>query len=302
MSSELQTVNGEYRFDCGMRDCSQSWAGEDLASISKRVAWHYNVEHGSSLRNNYERIDTVERGGDRVHENIFQIERIPIYVTAFDVMERIGKEDGMAVISDSLDVCTNCMSVLDDTSTAVDTSESEFGDPKWRCQSCDRKLTIKAKQAENQQLDEFIADGGAKSTSNDNTTGATSQTIKQIESHLYAAMNDGEMNRLAHGHVAKAFKLLEKLSSGAVSESKSDSEGQRNSIDYLESSFLDTELYPDPDELEERVREHASERFDFPFDTSPKTWEIRHIWMENCVVHYRVGHELNIIGGVDDGC
>jgi len=112
------------------------------------------------------------------------------------------------------------------------------------------------------------------------------ESLTKVESHLYAALNDGEMDDLAHGHVAKAYKLLDD-----DSEDSEEQHGPPADAD-VHGSFVARDLYPDYDDLHERVREHASERFDYPsIDTSSETWEIVYVGLEDGVVLYKVEHE-----------
>jgi len=151
-------MSDTYRFDCPL--CSTSWNGDKLSRIADRVAWHWNKEHNGELRHSYDRIDTVERGGHNVHGNEWTVERIPIYVTAFDVMERIGQEDGMAVPPEKGNTCDECYRFLRQYHEHEVIEESVVGNDTWRCQDCADRLEYERKQEENQQLTEFATDGG----------------------------------------------------------------------------------------------------------------------------------------------
>jgi len=98
-SDDISTAGPDhdvFRFECSRRDCSTIFAGDELASIAKRGARHLNREHGDSFHTT-EQFDTIERGGHQVHGNEWAVTRIPQYVTAFDVLERIGAVDGLLV-------------------------------------------------------------------------------------------------------------------------------------------------------------------------------------------------------------
>ena len=126
--------------------------------------------------------------------------------------------------------------------------------------------------------------------------GESDERLGQIEAHLYSAINDGEMDDLAHEHVSRAYKLL---------GTDADDFDEEHTRDDVHGSFVARDLYPDYDELHQRVREHASERFDaagleipsdgdaeaFDVDTSPGTWDIKYVCLEDGVVLYRVEHE-----------
>jgi hypothetical protein len=147
-------MSDRYRFECPL--CGDIYSGKEISTIARNAAWHWNKEHGDELRHTYEQIDTVERGGHQLHGNEYSVERIPIYVTAFDVMERIGKSDGMLVPADGTNVCHRCCRVLeyDDERVEVDTSGLN---EKWRCVSCDEELDIQRRESENQQITEWVA-------------------------------------------------------------------------------------------------------------------------------------------------
>jgi hypothetical protein len=113
-----------------------------------------------------------------------------------------------------------------------------------------------------------------------------SETLERVEAHLYSALNNGEIGDIPHKHVSRAYKLLRTVSmegEDKESESVKDSHG----------FFHDEELYPDYGVLHERVKRHASRRFEVEgVDTSPETWEVTYVCLEDSVVHYRVEHEI----------
>lgn len=151
----MRSATERYKFDCGM-DCGKTWSGDDLARIAKNVAWHWNKEHNDELKHAHRQFDEVERGGHHLHGNEYSVERIPIYITSFDVMQRIGKEDGHAVPAESEDVCKDCNEVIRDTSDAVLLEESVLGD-EYRCSDCDEEREIERKASENEQITEWVA-------------------------------------------------------------------------------------------------------------------------------------------------
>lgn len=129
----------------------------------------------------------------------------------------------------------------------------------------------------------LITDGGAEQS----TSGA--DRLEKIEAHLYSAINDGDLDDVAHEHVARAYKLLGG-GSGDDGDDGDDPASFREADTH--GSFIARELYPDREELHQRVKEHASERFEIEgIDTSPETWEINYIGLEDGVVLYNVEHE-----------
>ena len=117
------------------------------------------------------------------------------------------------------------------------------------------------------------------------TTDGTDR-LRKVEAHLYSAMNDGDLDDVAHDHVARAYRILDVVDGGP----KESAETAKD--DPVHGSFVARDLYPDYDELHHRVRKHASERFGMEgFDTSPETWEIKYVCLEDGVVLYRVEHD-----------
>ena len=147
-----------FRFECSRRDCSTIFAGGELASIAKRAARHLNREHGDSFHT-YDQFDTIERGGHNVHGNEWTVTRIPQYVTAFDVMERIGEVDGLLVPAEDGETCSQCYHVIHDDAARVDLDETERVDPdttaEWWCEWCVAEREIEAQAAANASLNDF---------------------------------------------------------------------------------------------------------------------------------------------------
>jgi|AntDeeMetagen134_2_1112570.scaffolds.fasta_scaffold06208_1 predicted small metal-binding protein len=148
----VQTTVPTYKFGCPQ--CNHSFSGDDLAQIAENVAWHWNKEHNSDLRHRYEKIDTVEMGGHNVHENDWNITRIPIYLTSFDVIGRLGAEDGRAVQPDGEAICKDCLEYLPDEDDRVEKAPNAYY-PEFLCQDCADQEEVEEKQDENRSLGEF---------------------------------------------------------------------------------------------------------------------------------------------------
>lgn len=115
---------------------------------------------------------------------------------------------------------------------------------------------------------------------------ADTERLETVEAHLYSAINDGDLDDVAYEHVARAYELL----GGGVQDSD-DEPGEFREVE-THGSFVARDLYPDRDELHQRVKEHASERFEIEgIDTSPETWDIKYIGLEDGVVLYNVEHQ-----------
>lgn len=145
-------AGAEIPFECTM--CDESWSPKTLPRLGNIAAWHWNKEHGNDLKHDHERIDTVERGGHHLHENRYSVERIPIYITAFDILENLGTIEGHVRPADGMQVCTRCMTVLDpsDDFDVVD----EIGDfEQCICADCQREKEIERRREENVSLDAF---------------------------------------------------------------------------------------------------------------------------------------------------
>lgn len=143
-----------YRFECGL-DCGRTFKGDDLPKIARSVAWHWNKEHNDELGYSKKQIDTVERGGHHVHGNEYTVERIPIYLTSFDVMERLGLEDGHAVLPDDEDFCMECHQHIPDRKSAEVVEENVLSSDDLLCEECRDDYHREQKQENNRQLGEF---------------------------------------------------------------------------------------------------------------------------------------------------
>jgi hypothetical protein len=147
-----------FRFECSRRDCSKVFAGDELASIAKRGARHLNEEHSDSF-STYEQFDTIERGGHRVQGNEWTVTRVPQYVTAFDVMERLGDLDGLLVPAGDERTCPQCYRTIRDADARVDLDETDRLDTdtsnEWWCERCVAEREIEEKAAANASLNEF---------------------------------------------------------------------------------------------------------------------------------------------------
>lgn len=142
-----------YRFGCAF--CDTSWSGDNLPKIAQRAARHYNYEHGSEFEYNMTPFDSVERGGERVHKNTYSYERFDLYLTAYDVLERVGKVDGWLLIEDDTMACERCHRILQQTDERVLTNPDDHYEDKWHCQSCHDEIVIERRKSENVSLEEF---------------------------------------------------------------------------------------------------------------------------------------------------
>lgn len=140
-----------FKFECAF-GCGTNWTGDEFAPIAKRAARHYNREHGSDLRSQHEVVETVERGGHHIHDNIYQVERVSIYLTPFDMAERIGAIDGWLAGIDSDRVCPVCNCIIPSRDDRIADDPDDSFDDSWTCRECVSKAQIERKQNENQQI------------------------------------------------------------------------------------------------------------------------------------------------------
>lgn len=143
-------------FSLACPHCTQEWEGTNLTKIAKRIAWHWNSNHNDELTHTQKpRIDTVERGGHNTVDNQWAVERIPIHLTAFDVLEeRLGKEDGWATVSDKKSVCQECLRETPEGDARIVIDDSGYHE-KWRCQDCFSEQQLKHRRETNRALSEF---------------------------------------------------------------------------------------------------------------------------------------------------
>jgi|AntDeeMetagen134_2_1112570.scaffolds.fasta_scaffold05922_3 hypothetical protein len=133
----------KYKFSCS--NCNQNWSGDNINKLSKKIAWHWNKKHHDNLRHSYEKIYEKVIGGHHVHENEHVVEKIPIYITSFDVADKLGQEDSYAVLSDTKIHCEKCMEIMD----------ADCEGDKTICSSCKYNIKIQNIKQRNHQLDEF---------------------------------------------------------------------------------------------------------------------------------------------------
>jgi hypothetical protein len=138
--------------DCPL--CDRTWTGMNLPKLAKHIASHWNTEHSGDIHGKTQ-IDTVERGGHQTVGNHWQVERIPIYLTAFDVLEeRLGQEDGWATVGDEETVCQECLRETPEADDRIVTDSSGYHD-EWRCRECFERAELTRKRETNRSLDEY---------------------------------------------------------------------------------------------------------------------------------------------------
>lgn len=145
-----------FRFSCAF-GCGESFWGTDFADIARRAARHYNREHGDDLRHRYDVVETIERGGHNVYDNVYQVERVDIYLTPFDMAERVGAVDGWLADPDSDTVCSECNCYIPDESDRIEDEPDKIYEVSWTCSECVEEQEIERRSSENQQITEWSA-------------------------------------------------------------------------------------------------------------------------------------------------
>lgn len=141
-------------FGLGCPLCDETWTGTNLRKLAKRVAWHWNKNHNDELGHSKTQLDTVERGGHQTVGNNWSVERIPIYLTAFDVLEeRLGQEDGWATVSNEESVCQGCLRETPEADRVI--TETESYKDEWRCSTCIEEEELERKRTHNRSLTDF---------------------------------------------------------------------------------------------------------------------------------------------------
>jgi len=161
MASDNQ-IRGEYSFNCSHRDCGKSFTGDDLGRIAQLGARHWNKEHGDDLRHRHESIDEVQYGGHHIQGNAYEVRKYKVYITSFDVMDRIGEIDGRLVPSDTERVCSDCLRNIPDEDDRLEEDPDDPFNDEWTCRACVEESEIERKATENQSLGEFVTDGGTE--------------------------------------------------------------------------------------------------------------------------------------------
>jgi len=142
------------KFSCAF-GCGTKWTGDEFGPIAKRAARHYNRKHGSDLRSRHEVVETIEHGGHHIHDNIYQIERVDIYLTPFDMAERVGSIDGWLAGIESDRVCSLCNCIIPEREARIEDNPDNPLNESWTCRECDREAQIQRHQTENQQLTDW---------------------------------------------------------------------------------------------------------------------------------------------------
>lgn len=150
----IPKIRGDYRLKCGR--CGSGFSGDDLARIFQRGARHWNKEHGDELENTYEPIDEVEYGGHHLHGNSYEVRKYTVFLTSFDMMDRLGAEDGWLVAQDVTGVCPECHRHIPNEADRITDDPNDFFSDDWACRACLQDAEIRRRRAENRDIMEWI--------------------------------------------------------------------------------------------------------------------------------------------------
>ena len=145
-----------YRFVCGL-GCGSRWISTDFADIARRAARHFNAEHGDDLQRRHDPIETIERGGHHIHGNMYEVERVTVYLTPFDMAENVGQEGGWLAPSESDRVCSSCHCIIPDSDERIPDAPDAAFDNTWTCSQCNHEAEIERRETENEQITEWCA-------------------------------------------------------------------------------------------------------------------------------------------------
>lgn len=148
---------------CANRDCDTSFKAESVVALARKVTRHWNENHGDALRHNYDVFHTEERGGDRIHENVYQIRRHAYYVTVYDVLATgrsrpISEEFAAA---DDPKTCRDCWRFVPRESDRVEADDVSGVNItlRYRCVTCHKERETTARSEQNFQITDFDAGG-----------------------------------------------------------------------------------------------------------------------------------------------
>lgn len=146
-------IRGEYRFKCPL--CGSGFSGESLSKIANRGARHWNKEHGDELRHSHDPVTEVEYGGHHITGNSYEVKKYTVYLTSFDMMDRLGKVDGRLIIQNADNTCPECFRYIPDEEDRIEDDQDSIMDDDWTCQACLWEQDIDRKQSENQSITEW---------------------------------------------------------------------------------------------------------------------------------------------------
>ena len=155
--STTSQIHDGYAFECCEKDCRKTFTGDDLAQIAQRAARHLNKKHERLVSHNREPIDEVEFGGHHIQGNAYEVRKYKVYITSFDVMKRIGREDGWIVLSDEPMTCDECLQLVPSEADRVEEDPDDLYSDAFVCTECAKERETEQRAENNQQLTEYCS-------------------------------------------------------------------------------------------------------------------------------------------------
>lgn len=141
---------------CGI--CDKTFTDGTAPEVAKRIAYHWNDEHGDELGVDMEpfRSETVVR--HHLHGDEYACEIIEEFVTAYDVLDTSSYSCGPFAYQyvrepEAEDVCEDCWRSIKGVEGYREIGETWR--TKYRCDECHRERQIERRKDENQNLGEF---------------------------------------------------------------------------------------------------------------------------------------------------
>jgi hypothetical protein len=149
---------------CSRHDCTTSFEAESVVALARKVTRHWNENHGDVLQHNYDVFHSEERGGDRIHENVYQIRRHEYYVTVYDVLAT-GRSRPISeefAVADDPKTCRDCWRFVPAASDRVGADHVSGVNVtlRYRCVTCHEERETSEKSEQNFQITDFDAGDG----------------------------------------------------------------------------------------------------------------------------------------------
>lgn len=151
------------RVECGI--CETPFTSGTVVEMAKKIARHWNQDHGDELRHTMTPYKTEEFGGEHLHGNEYSYRVVDYYVTAYDVLDTSNGSCGPFAYRfvknpEGGKYCDDCGAMLEN----VD-GYQEVRDTGWRtvyrCDPCQKQRNIERRREMNQSIDDFTLQRGA---------------------------------------------------------------------------------------------------------------------------------------------
>jgi len=131
--------------------------------MAKRIAEHWNAEHGDELQHGMTPFKTEEYGGHHLQGDEYVYRVKEFYITAYDVLDTSGGSCGPFAYEyvkrpKAKDVCEDCWRSINAVDGYRELDTDGWRD-KYRCDECAEKRKIERRQEENEDITRFATDG-----------------------------------------------------------------------------------------------------------------------------------------------